>query len=210
MDTSPYPVHFSVTYPSRSLDRLTTFFRLIVAIPIMIVLGTVSAGAWDWSSDNGAMNSGAGAIGVLFLGPLLMIVFRQKYPRWWFDWNLELQRFSNRVSVYLALMDDHYPSTDDQQAVHLDYAYPDARRDLNRWLPLVKWFLAIPHLLILVVLNLAAVVAVVAAWFAILITGRYPRNLFQFVEGVFRWNNRVIGYALTLVTDAYPPFRLAA
>jgi hypothetical protein len=210
MNTSPYPVRFTVTYPSRTLDRVTTFFRLIVAIPILVVLGTVSAGAWDWSSGNDTMTSGAGTIGVLFLGPLLMIVFRQKYPRWWFDWNLELQRFSNRVCVYLTLMDDHYPSTDEAQSVHLDYAYPDAQRELNRWLPLIKWFLAIPHVLVLVVLNVAAVLAVVVAWVAILVTGRYPRGLFQFVEGVIRWNNRVIGYALTLVTDAYPPFRLAA
>jgi hypothetical protein len=155
------------------------------------------------------MVSAAGVAGVLFFAPMLMIVVRQKYPRWWFDWNLELQRFSNRVTAYLALMDDRYPSTDDQQSVHLDYAYPDVRRDLNRWLPLVKWFLAIPHLLILIVLNLAVVLVVVAAWVAILVTGRFPRGLFGYVEGVFRWNNRVIGYALTLVTDAYPPFRLA-
>ncbi len=139
MDNPQYPVRFSVDYPDRTLDRVTTFFRIIVAIPILIVLGAVSAGAWDWSSDNGTMTGGAGAGGVLFFGPLLMIVFRQKYPRWWFDWNLELQRFSNRVAAYLALMDDRYPSTDDAQSVHLDYAYPDVRRDLNRWLPLVKW-----------------------------------------------------------------------
>jgi hypothetical protein len=138
-----------------------------------------------------------------------MIVFRQKYPRWWFDWSLELQRFSNRVGVYLALMNDRYPSTDDAQSVHLNYTYPDVPRDLNRWMPLVKWLLAIPHVIILVVLNLAAVVAVVMAWVAILLTGRYPRGLFTFVKGVFRWNNRVIGYAVTLVTDKYPPFSLA-
>ena len=207
MDTSPYPVRFSVDYPDRTLDRATTFYRIILAIPILVVLGALSAGAWE--SDNGTMTS-AGAAGVLFFGPLLMIVFRQKYPRWWFDWNLELQRFSSRVGVYLALMNDRYPSTDDAQSVHLDYAYPDAGRDLNRWLPLVKWFLAIPHYLLLIVLNLVAVVAVVVAWVAILVTGRYPRGLFRFVEGVFRWNNRVIGYALTLVTDTYPPFRLSA
>ena len=160
------------------------------------------------AANSGAMSGGAGAAGMLFFAPLLMIVFRQKYPRWWFDWNLELQRFSNRVAIYLALMDDRYPSTDDAQSVHLDYAYPDARSDLNRWLPLVKWLLAIPHVVVLVVLNVAAVVAVVVAWVAILVTGRYPRGPFGFVEGVFRWNNRVIGYALTLVTDTYPPFRL--
>ena len=208
MDTAPYPVRFSVDYPDRPLDRTTTFFRLIVALPILILLGAVSGGAGDWSSDN--MAGVAGVAGVLCFAPLLMIVFRQKYPRWWFDWNLELQRFSNRVTTYLALMDDRYPSTDDQQSVHLDYAYPDARRDLNRWLPLVKWFLAIPHVVILIVLNITAVVAVVMAWVAILVTGHYPRGLFEFVEGVFRWNNRVIGYAVTLVTDTYPPFRLTS
>ncbi len=209
MDNSQYPVRFSVDFPERTLNRMTTFFRLFTAIPIMVVLGAVSAGSWEWASDNGTMTGAVGAGGVLFFAPLLMIVFQQKYPRWWFDWNLELQRFSNRVAVYLSLMDDRYPSTDDEQSVHLDYAYPDVKRDLNRWLPLVKWFLAIPHVVVLVVLNIAAAIAVVVAWFAILFTARYPRVLFDFVEGVLRWNNRVTGYALTLVTDTYPPFRLA-
>jgi hypothetical protein len=206
MNQVAYPIQFSVDYPDRPLDRVTTLFRPIVAIPILIVFGAVSGATWQWESDNRTAVAGVG--GLLFVAPLLMIVFRQKYPRWWFDWNLELQRFANRVTAYLALMDDRYPSTDDQQSVHLDYAYPDAARDLNRWLPLVKWFLAIPHFFVLVFLNVAAVVAVIIAWFAILFTGRYPRGLFGFVEGVIRWNNRVIGYAFTLVTDEYPPFRL--
>lgn len=137
-----------------------------------------------------------------------MILFRQKYPRWWFDWNLELLRFQNRVGVYFALLDDRYPSTDEQQSVRLDYPYPDAQRDLNRWLPLVKWFLAIPHYVVLLFLWLAAFVCVILAWFAILFTGRYPRGLFEFVVGVTRWGNRVLGYAFLLVTDEYPPFRL--
>jgi hypothetical protein len=135
-------------------------------------------------------------------------VFRQKYPRWWFDWNLELLRFSNRIGVYVALMDDHYPSTDEQQSVHLDYSYPDVSRDLNRWLPLVKWILALPHFIVLFFLGIAAVMAVVIAWFSILVTGRYPRSLFDFVQGVMRWENRVVGYAIVLITDEYPPFRL--
>jgi hypothetical protein len=138
-----------------------------------------------------------------------MIVFQQKYPRWWFDWNRELQRFSNRVAAYLALMDDHYPSTDEHQSVHLEYDYPDARNGLNRWLPLVKWFLAIPHFIVLVVLYIAAFFAVLGAWFAIVFTGRYPRGIFDFVEGVLRWQNRVVAYALVMVTDRYPPFRLS-
>lgn len=209
MDGLSYPVSFSVDYPDRALNRVTTGLRIFTVIPIAIVIGTVSGSTWQWNYSNGATGTVVGAGGLLFLGPLLMIVFRQKYPRWWFDWNLELQRFSSRVSVYLALMDDTYPSTDDHQSVHLDYAYPDATQ-LNRWLPLVKWLLAIPHYIVLFFLDIAAIVAVVVAWFAILVTGTYPRGIFDFVEGVFRWNNRVLGYALTLVTDEYPPFRLAA
>jgi hypothetical protein len=208
MNQAAYPVQFSVDYPDRPLDRVKTLFRPVVAVPILLVLGAVSGATTLWTAADGT-TAAAGAGGVLFGGPLLMIVARRKYPRWWFDWNLELQRFGSRVAAYLALMDDRYPSTDDHQAVRLDYAYPDAARDLNRWLPLVKWFLAIPHYAVLVVLNVAAVAVVVAAWFAILATGRYPRGLFGFVEGVIRWNDRVIGYALTLVTDAYPPFRLS-
>jgi hypothetical protein len=203
-----YPVQFSVDYPDRPLDRLTTAFRIFTVIPIAIVLSLLAGGTWHANGDAGTTIAIAG--GLLFLGPLLMILFRQKYPRWWFDWNRELLRFSNRVTAYVALMDDRYPSTDEEQSVHLGFDYPDAQRDLNRWLPLVKWLLAIPHYFVLLFLNVGAFLAVVVAWFAILFTGRYPRVLFDLVEGVIRWNNRVTAYALILVTDEYPPFRLSA
>jgi hypothetical protein len=206
MMNGAYPVEFSVDYPERSLDRLTTAFRLFVAIPILIVLGLVSGNAWEYSSRNGG-STAVSAGGLLFAAPLLLILFRQKYPRWWFDWNLELLRFTNRVTVYLALMNDRYPSTDEHQTVHLEIAYPDAGR-LNRFLPIVKWLLAIPHYIVLFFLDIAVVIVVIVAWFAILFTGRYPRGMFDFVEGVYRWHNRVIGYALILVTDRYPPFSL--
>jgi Domain of unknown function (DUF4389) len=203
-----YPVQFDVDYPDRDLNRLTTFFRIIVAIPIVIVAALLESGAGDYTGSQSWSFAG-GTAGLLFFAPLLMIVFRQKYPRWWYDWNLELMRFSNRIGIYLALMDDTYPSTDEHQSVRLDFPYPDARDGLNRWLPLVKWLLAIPHYIVLVFLWLAAIVCVIFAWFAILFTGRYPRGLFDFVLGVIRWGNRVVGYAFTLVTDEYPPFRLA-
>jgi len=177
-------------------------------IPIAIVLSTVSGQA-VWQSSGGR-DLVVGAGGLLFFGPLLMILFRRKYPRWWFDWNLELQRFSNRVGIYLALMDDHYPSTDEHQSVHLDYRYPDASAELHRLLPLVKWLLAIPHYIVLFFLDIGAFVMVIVAWFAILFTGHYPRVAFDFIEGVIRWHNRVYGYALALVTDRYPPFSLRA
>jgi Domain of unknown function (DUF4389) len=204
-----YPVSFDVDYPDRQLNRLTSALRVFTVIPIAIVLGAIMGyqGSYEAGADNGTW--AAGGTGLLFIPPLLMILFRQKYPRWWFDWNLELQRFANRVAIYFALLDDRYPSTDDHQAVRLDFPYPDAERDLNRWLPLVKWFLAIPHYLVLLVLYLGAVFVLIVAWFAILFTGRYPRGLFDYMVGVGRWHNRVVGYAFTLVTDRYPPFRLA-
>jgi len=202
---APYPVQYSVDYPDRPLNRLTSFFRLLTIIPIAIVLALIEGGGYA-SSGSGKV---AGAVGLVVAPTLLLILFRQKYPRWWFDWNLELMRLSARVGVYLSLMDDHYPSTDEHQAVHLEFSYPDARNDLNRWLPLVKWLLAIPHYVVLFFLYIAAFFVVIAAWFAILFTGRFPRGMFDFLVGVGRWTNRVIAYAHVLVTDRYPPFRLA-
>jgi hypothetical protein len=205
-----YPVRFSVDYPDRDLNRVTTAFRIFTVIPIAIVLATIGGYSVSWANGSGSTTTlAAGGTGLLFIPPLLMIVFRQKYSRWWFDWNLQLLRFANRVGVYLALMDDRYPSTDEQQSVHLDFAYPNAREGLNRWLPIVKWLLAIPHYLVLIVLYIVAFFAAIGAWFVILFTGRYPRGIFDYIEGVIRWHNRVVGYALILVTDVYPPFRLA-
>ena len=201
-----YPVQFDVDFPTRPLDRLTTAFRIFIAIPILVLLGFLTRDAVQ--GDHHMTFTFASGASLLFLPLLLMLLFRQKYPRWWFDWNINLLRFSNRVTAYLALLDDRYPSTDEEQAVHLDFAYPDARQ-LNRWLPLVKWFLAIPHYVVLFFLGIGALVAVIVAWFAIVFTGRYPHNLFRFVVGVLRWSNRVTGYAFLLVTDEYPPFQLS-
>lgn len=207
---SAYPVLFSVDYPDRDLNRLTTFFRIFTVIPIAIVLAAVSGGSsFSGAAGDETVAFSIGAGGILVFAPLLMIVVRQKYPRWWFDWNLNLARFENRVFAYALLLRDEYPATDEEQAVRLEIPYPDARDDLNRWLPLVKWILAIPHYVVLLFLGIAAFVCVVIAWFAILFTGRYPRGLFDFVVSVMRWGNRVQAYAFLLITDRYPPFRLA-
>ena len=202
-----YPVQFDVEYPERELDRLTTAFRIFMVIPIAIVLATLGGESTAYAGDH--WQAGATFGGLVTFSPLLLILFRQKYPRWWFDWNLELLRFQNRVGAYLALLNDQYPSTDEHQSVRLELPYPDAKRDLNRWLPLVKWLLAIPHYIVLAFLWLAALFVIVFAWFAILFTGRYPRGLFEFVVGVGRWTNRVTAYAFVLVTDQYPPFSLS-
>ncbi len=186
-----YPVQLDVEYPEGPRNRLTTFFRLILMIPIVIVAVLAALGA-----------------GVLSLAMLLMILFRKKYPRWWFDFNLELYRFSTRVNAYAGLLRDEYPSTDEDQAVSVEISYPDAEGQLNRFMPLVKWLLAIPHYIVLYVLSICALVVTVIAWFAILIVGRYPRGLFNFSVGVMRWDARVNAYMALLTTDRYPPFRL--
>ena len=188
-----YPVIFDVEYPDGPQNRLKAVFRIILAIPILILVSTITGGAQS---------------GSLLLGPALMIIFRQKYPRWWFDFNVELARFNARIGVYLALLREEYPATDDHQAITLDFDYPDVESDLNRWMPIVKWILAIPHYILLVLLGIVAILAIIAAWFAILFTGNYPRGLFDFVVGVGRWAYRVQAYAFLLTTDKYPPFSL--
>lgn len=208
---SAYPVTLEVDYPDRQLNRLTTFFRLIMLIPIVILLATLTGGATATQSEgaNQVIVIGGTGTGLLFVPPLLMLLFRRKYPLWWAAWNRELLRFSTRVGVYVALLDDQYPSTDEQQSLHLDFPDPDGAQ-LSRWLPLVKWFLAIPHYIVLFFLAIGAIIAVILAWFAILFTGRYPRGLFDYVVGTMRWATRVQAYAFLLVTDRYPPFRLSA
>jgi hypothetical protein len=202
-----YPATLAIDYPDRPLNRLTTFFRIFTVVPIAIILALVNSGTLDFRHMNG-WNWQYAAGGILFLATLLMILFRQKYPRWWFDWNIALVKFSTRVGAYIGLLTDMYPSTDEEQSVHIEIPYPDVPKDLNRWLPLVKWFLAIPHYIVVACLGIAAFVCVVIAWFAILFTGRYPRGLFDFVVGVSRWSLRVAAYAFLLTTDRYPLFSL--
>lgn len=205
-----YPARLDIDYPEK-LDRVTTFFRILWAIPILIILALMSSGggSTNFNDAGGAVTSvGGGVVGGLFVATLLMILFRQVYPRWWFDFARELTRFSTRTYAYVALLTDQYPSTVDEQSVHLEIDYPDVEQDLNRWLPLVKWLLAIPHYIVLIILYLFALIAVIVSWFAILFTGSYPKGLFDFVVGVGRWSLRVQAYAFLLVTDRYPPFSL--
>jgi hypothetical protein len=204
-----YPVQLSIDYPDRNLNRLTTFFRILIVIPIAIIIGLLTSGNYGGTAQGNESYEYVAA-GAVFLPLILMILFRQKYPKWWFDWNVALTKFSTRVGAYIGLLTDEYPSTDEEQSVHIEITYPDVKNELNRGLPLVKWLLAVPHYIILCFLGIAAIVCTVISWFAILFTGRYPRGLFDFVVGVSRWSLRVDAYALLLITDKYPPFSLEA
>lgn len=205
-ENDSYPVTLSIDYPDRELDRLTSFFRFATVIPPAIILGLLSGpqGGCGKEATRFVLASGP----FVFLPLVLMLLFRRTYPRWWFDWNLNMTRFGARVGAYAGLLTDEFPSTEREQSVHIEMPYPDAQKDLRSWMPLVKWLLAIPHLLILAFLGIAAVFAVLIAWFAILFTGRYPRGLFDFVVGTGRWGLRVCAYAFLLVTDVYPPFSM--
>jgi hypothetical protein len=208
-----YPATLEIDYPDRDLNRWTTAFRILAAIPIAIILALVSGPESQGAGAPGSHSQSTVILavgGVVFLPTVLMLLFARRYPRWWFDWNLELTRFTTRAIAYAALLRDEYPSVDEEQAVHMALPYPDAPRELSRWLPLVKWFLAIPHYIVLAFVGLAAAVCVIVAWFAILFTGRYPRSLFDFVVGVLRWGFRVEAYAFLLATDRYPPFSVSA
>lgn len=207
-DPKDYPVQLTIDYPKRDLSRLTTFFRVFTIIPIAIILGLLSGSSfgWDMTTD---WNWEYAYGGIVILPLVLMILFRKKYPKWWFDWNLAMTKFCMRVTAYCSLLDDVYPSTDEEQSVHIKISYPNVEKDLGRGMPLVKWLLAIPHFVVLCVLGIAAVVCIIIAWFAILFTGTYPKSLFNFVVGVYRWALRVEAYALLMTTDKYPPFSLS-
>lgn len=214
-NTTTYPATLEIDYQDK-LSRVTTFFRIILIIPILIVLGLLTSGAeglggtiqMGGETFSTTTNAGLGILGSLFIVTILLMLFRHKYPKWWFDFNVALHRFSWRITSYFLVITDRYPSTDEDQNVHLDVPYPDAKNELNRFLPLVKWLLAIPHYIVLFFLYLAAFIVLIIGWFAVLITGRYPRGLFNFQVGVLRWSWRVQAYAFVLATDKYPPFSL--
>lgn len=202
-----YPVKLSIEYPEKC-DRLTTFFRFFVAIPILIILGLLSD-YYGQTHETTRMYYYASGVGFVFVPTVLMILFNKKYPRWWFDWNVNLIKFVTRVDAYVLLLTHEYPSTDEEQRVHVEIPYPDVERDLGRGMPLIKWLLVLPHVIVLTVLWIAAMACVIIAWFAILFTEKYPAELFDFVVGVMRWGIRVFAYAVLLTTDIYPPFSLS-
>ena len=185
-----YPVNLNIDYPESS-NRLTALFRLVLVIPIVIILALISTYAE-----------------ALSFAIAMMILFKEKYPKWWFDWNIGITKFAYRIAAYIFLLRDEYPSTDNDQSVTITIPYPDVKNELKRWMPLVKWILVIPHIIALVFLFVGVILCTIFALFTILFTGRYPKWIFNFVEGFLRWALRVSAFALLLTTDQYPPFRL--
>jgi len=202
-----HPVTLDIDYLEKS-DRLTTAFRLILIIPIFIVFAFLTTNGYNGEYVEDDENWSFFLAGIIFIPTLLMILFRHKYPKWWFNFNVEFVKFGTRVGAYFFLLRDEYPSTDEEQAVHINIPYPDAKNDLVNWMPLVKWLLAIPHVIILLFLWIGAVIGVIIAWFAILLTGSHPKGIHDFIVGVMRWTLRAEAYALLLTTDEYPPFSL--
>lgn len=189
----------SIPCPSSS-DRLTAFFRIFCVVPVLILFVLLVGG----HAGKGVSVGG----GFLFLSIMLVIVFRKKYPKIWFDWIYYLSRFSARIFSYLFLLRDEYPAIEDEQFVKLELQYPNVATELHRGMPLVKWFLAIPHYIVLAMLLIAVICVTIIAWFSIVFTGKYPAAMHKFVVAVFRWCLRVNAYAFLLLTDKYPPFRL--
>ncbi len=227
MANEDYPARLHIDYPERS-SRLATLFRLILVIPIYLLFALVSGTMglpyepvgflpnfctacpndeyWHVSNLIGQITGNVFLS--LFLGTMFMIVLRKKYPRWWFEFVYAMNKFAGRLWAYFTLLTDQYPSTDEEQTYHLRVDFPDVENELNRWLPLVKWALAIPHYIMIGFLSIGIILATIIAWFAILITGKYPRPLFDFVVGSYRFFIRVYAYSIWLVTDRYPPFSL--
>jgi hypothetical protein len=184
-----YPVRFDVQYPEQ-LSRWLIFVKWILAIPHFLILYALNAVA-----------------GICVLIGFFAILFTRQFPRGLWDFVVNTRRWNENNSAYIALMRDEYPPFSWEPGVYpvtLEVDYPE---EMNRWLPLVKWLLAIPHLIVLSVLYIAAIVVIIIAWFAILFTGQFPRGMFDFVVGVMRWNNRVYAY-FYLLRDEYPPFSL--
>ena len=195
--STPYPAQVEL-HADGHITRWRPLIQWLLAVPQLMVAEVLSS-----------------LRGVLTLISLFTVLFTKEIPRPLFDVIAMTYRYEWRAMSYALFLHEDYPpfdfrpaSADDGAERHttLSLAYPG---QLNRWAPLYKWFLAIPHYVILAVLSIGALFAVVAAWFSILFTGRYPRTLFNYVVGVMRWSNRVSAYAFVLATDKYPPFRLS-
>jgi hypothetical protein len=180
-------------------NRTTVFWRGILAFPVIIFVATFNVGMGT---------SGIGAAGVIVIPALLAIVFRGKYPSYVLTFNHALIELSTRLAAYVLILNDKYPSIEGNSKVEVTFPDVDGGSKLHRGLPLVKWFLAIPHYIVGAVYLVISLGATLIAWVQTSITGRYPEWAGEIVLGTISYWNRVQGYMLLLVSDKYPSFKL--
>jgi hypothetical protein len=180
-------------------DKNTALFRVFLAVPVLIFLFSFSSFSDDW----------IGYLGGIFVLPVILsLLFRNVYPSYVLAFNKALLELSNRVNAYLLLLTDQYPSIEANQKVRLIYPEIGGGKKLSPWLPLVKWFLAIPLFLLGIIYAIYGLALTFVAWFTVISKGYYPEEKAEKVIKVIAYWNRLYGYALLLVTDEYPSFSL--
>jgi len=184
-------------------NRTTVFWRGILAFPVIIFVATFTQATF---AENDSW--GFGTTGVIVIPALLAIVVRGKYPSYVLTFNHALVELSTRLAAYVLILNDKYPSIEANSKVAVLFPDVEGGKKLNRWLPLVKWFLAIPHYIVGAVYLVISLVVTFIAWIQTSITGKYPEWAGEIVLGTISYWNRVQGYMLLLVTDKYPTFRL--
>ena len=180
-------------------DKSTALFRLFLAVPVLIFLSSFSEFADDLPGVIG---------GLLVLPVVLSMLFRNVYPSYVLAFNKALLELSNRVNAYVLVLTDEYPSIEANQKVRLIYPEIDGGKKLSPWMPLVKWFLAIPLFLLGIIYAIYAFALTLISWFSVITKGFYPEDKAEEVIKVIAYWNRLYGYALLLVTDEYPSFSL--
>ena len=180
-------------------DKKTALFRFFLAVPVLIFLSSFSEFADDLPGVIG---------GLLVLPVVLSMLFRNIYPSYVLSFNKALLELSNRVNAYLLVLTDQYPSIEANQKVRLIYPEIDGGKKLSPWMPLVKWFLAIPLFLLGIIYAIYAFALTLISWFSVITKGFYPEDKAEEVIKVIAYWNRLYGYALLLVTDEYPSFSL--
>ena len=180
-------------------DKNTALFRVFLAFPVLIFLSSFSEFADNLPGVIG---------GFLVLPVVLSLLFRNVYPSYVLAFNKALLELSNRINVYLLLLTDEYPSIEANQKVRLIYPEIEGGKKLSPWMPLVKWFLAIPLFLLGLIYAIYALALTLVAWITVISQGHYPEEKAEEVIKVIAYWNRLYGYALLLITDEYPSFSL--
>ena len=194
-------IETAITVQLDNRDRKSVLLRIFLVVPMAIFISAFTA--WSGSTEASTFLSG-----LLFLPVLLALVFRGIYPSYILDFNRSLLALSTRVTAYILLLNDKYPSIEESEDVKITFPDVEGGAKLNRYMPLVKWLLAVPLYIVGVVYAFYGLAVLIFTWFTILFTGKMPAFSGEVLLGVTQYWNRVYGYAFLLVTDEYPSFSL--